>query len=154
MWQGATFGLAITVKDAKEHLAEVAQSQGIQFEDDALHIIAQKADGGMRDALSMLDRLSSFSGGTLTYASVLDNLNVLDYDYYFKLTDFLLQENVSGSMQLLDQILKKGFEGDDLILGLCEHFRNLLFCKDIETIRLMETSENLKQKYAQQATVQ
>jgi DNA polymerase-3 subunit gamma/tau len=135
------------------HLQQICQAESISAEVEALHIIAQKADGGMRDALSMLDRLSSFSGGTLTYASVLDNLNVLDYDYYFKLTDFLLQENVSGSMQLLDQILKKGFEGDDLILGLCEHFRNLLFCKDIETIRLMETSENLKQKYAQQATL-
>lgn len=135
------------------HLQHICEIEKISAEVEALHIIAQKADGGMRDALSMFDRLSSFSGGTLTYASVLENLNVLDYDYYFKLTDFLLQENVSSSMQLLDQILKKGFEGDDLILGLCEHFRNLLFCKDTETIRLMETSDNLKQKYAQQAAL-
>lgn len=135
------------------HLKHICDVEKISAEEEALHIIAQKADGGMRDALSMFDRLSSFSGGVLTYASVLENLNVLDYDYYFKLTDFLLQENVSGSMQLLDQILKKGFEGDDLVLGLCEHFRNLLFCKDPETIRLMETSDNLKQKYAQQATL-
>jgi len=107
----------------------------------------------MRDALSMFDRLSSFSEGKLTYASVLENLNVLDYDYFFKVTDSLLTENLTNVLSLFDQILKKGFEGDDFILGLCEHFRNLLFCKDQNTLMLMELSDNLKQKYYEQSTL-
>lgn len=133
------------------HLKHICQEEKIDAEEDALHIIAQKADGGMRDALSMFDRLSSFGGGRLTYASVLENLNVLDYDYFFKVTDALLAENLSGAFLLLDEILKKGFEGDDFNLGLCEHFRQLLFCKDPGTLAIMEVSDSLKQRYATQA---
>ncbi len=136
-----------------KHLQHICEVEKISAEEDALHIIAQKADGGMRDALSMFDRLSGFSEGKLTYASVLENLNVLDYDYFFKVTDSLLTENLSTVLQLFDQILKKGFEGDDFILGLCEHFRNLLFCKDANTLALMELSDNLKQKYGEQSSL-
>lgn len=143
----------IGIETIVKHLQHICEVEKIEAEEDALHIIAQKADGGMRDALSMFDRLSGFSEGKLTYASVLENLNVLDYDYFFKVTDSLLTENLSNVLQLLDTILKKGFEGDDFILGLCEHFRNLLFCKDAHTLALMELSENLKQKYNEQSSL-
>lgn len=143
----------ISIDTIVKYLKHICEAEKIQAEEDALHIIAQKADGGMRDALSMFDRLSSFSGGVLTYAAVLENLNVLDYDYFFKVTDALLLENLPAVLQLLDTILKKGFEGDDFILGLCEHFRNLLFCKDEQTLAMLEVSENLKQKYAVQAAL-
>ena len=142
-------GIDVIVK----HLKHICEIEKIDAEEDALHIIAQKADGGMRDALSMFDRLASFSGGKLTYASVLENLNVLDYDYFFKVTDALLTENLALSVRLFDEILKKGFEGDDFILGLCEHFRNLLFCKDESTLRMLEVSDALKQKYAVQSSL-
>lgn len=141
----------IGVDTIVKHLKNICTAEHIDAEEDALHIIAQKADGGMRDALSMFDRLSSFSGGKLTYAGVLENLNVLDYDYFFKVTDSMLAENLPAVLQLFDTILRKGFEGDDFILGLCEHFRNLLFCKDEDTVLLMEVSDNLKQRYAEQA---
>lgn len=140
-------GIDIIVK----HLRNICEVEKIDAEEDALHIIAQKADGGMRDALSMFDRLASFSGGKLTYEGVLENLNVLDYDYFFKATDALLTENLSSVMLQFDKVLKKGFEGDDFVLGLCEHFRNLLFCKDTATLELMEVSDNLKNKYGEQA---
>ncbi|MFN8286846.1 MAG: DNA polymerase III subunit gamma/tau [Chitinophagales bacterium] len=141
----------IGVETIVKHLKSICKAENINAEEDALHIVAQKADGGMRDALSMFDRLSSFSGGTLTYESVLQNLNVLDYDYFFKVTDSLLTENVSSVLQLFNEILRKGFEGDDFILGLCEHFRNLLFCKDPDTLMLMEVSDSLKQRYNEQS---
>ncbi len=143
----------IGIETIVKHLQHICDIEKIEAEEEALHIIAQKADGGMRDALSMFDRLSGFGGGKLTYASVLENLNVLDYDYFFKVTDTLLTENISLVFQLFDEILKKGFEGDDFILGLCEHFRNLLFCKDNATLRLMEVSQQLKQKYHEQASL-
>ncbi len=135
------------------HLRNICVAEKIEAEEDALHIIAQKCDGGMRDALSMFDRLASFSGGKLTYASVLENLNVLDYDYYFRLTDSLLVQDVPAIMAFFAEIQQKGFEGDDLILGLCEHFRNLLFAKNAETVKLMEVSDNLKQRYSEQANI-
>jgi DNA polymerase III subunit gamma/tau len=141
----------IGVDTIVKHLKHICEIEKIDAEEDALHIIGQKADGGMRDALSMFDRLSSFSDGRLTYASVLENLNVLDYDYFFKVTDALLAENLTLTLQLFDEILRKGFEGDDFILGLSEHFRNLLFCKDKQTLSLLEVSETLKQKYGQQS---
>ncbi len=143
----------IGVEVIVNHLRHICETEKVDAEDEALHIIAQKADGGMRDALSMFDRLSGFSGGKLTYASVLENLNVLDYDYFFKVTEALLVENVSGVFQLFDEILKKGFEGDDFIIGLCEHFRHLLFCKDNKTLALLETSVSLKQRYSQQTSL-
>ncbi len=143
----------INIETIVKHLKSICKAENVEAEEDALHIIAQKADGGMRDALSMFDRLTSFSGGKLTYSSVLENLNVLDYDYFFKVTDALLTENLSYSLELLDTILKKGFEGDDFILGLCEHFRHLLFCKDAKTLQLLEVSDSLKRKYGEQSTI-
>lgn len=143
----------IGIETIVKHLKHICEVEKIDAEDDALHIIAQKADGGMRDALSIFDRLSSYGGGKLTYASVLENLNVLDYDYFFKATDALLTENLTQILQLLDEILKKGFEGDDFILGLCEHLRNLLFCKDAQTLAMLEVSENLRQKYGVQSAL-
>lgn len=143
----------MAVESIVGHLRNICVAEKIEAEEDALHIIAQKCDGGMRDALSMFDRLASFSGGKLTYASVLENLNVLDYDYYFRLTDSLLVQDVPAIMTFFAEIQQKGFEGDDLILGLCEHFRNLLFAKNAETVRLMEVSDNLKQRYSEQANI-
>ncbi|MDW8273338.1 MAG: DNA polymerase III subunit gamma/tau [Chitinophagales bacterium] len=143
----------IPVETIVKHLREICRVEQVEFEDDALHIIAQKADGGMRDALSMFDRLVSFGGGKLMYADVLENLSVLDYDYFFKITDFLLAENVAEVMRLFDEILQKGFEGDDFIIGLCEHFRNLLFCKSEPTAALLGFSASLKDKYLQQASL-
>ncbi len=143
----------IGVETIVKHLRHICEIEKIDAEEDALHIIAQKADGGMRDALSMFDRLSSFSEGKLTYSSVLENLNVLDYDYFFKVTDALLAENLTLTLQLFNEILRKGFEGDDFILGLGEHFRNLLFCKDKQTLSLLEVSENLRQKYGEQSAL-
>jgi len=135
------------------YLRGICQTESIPFEEDALHIIAQKSDGGMRDALSMLDRLVSFGGGKLNYVEVLENLNVLDYDYFFKITEALLAEDVAQIMLHFNAILQKGFEGDDFIIGLCEHFRNLLFCKDAATVKLLEMSNSLKERYAHQATL-
>jgi DNA polymerase-3 subunit gamma/tau len=135
------------------YLRGICQTESIPFEEDALHIIAQKSDGGMRDALSMLDRLVSFGGGKLAYTEVLENLNVLDYDYFFKITEALLAEDVAQIMLHFNTILQKGFEGDDFIIGLCEHFRNLLFCKDAATVKLLEMSNSLKERYAHQASL-
>lgn len=140
----------IGIETIVKHLKNICKLENIEAEEDALHVIAQKSDGGMRDALSMFDRLSSFAGGKLTYQSVLENLNVLDFDYFFKVTDSLLAEDIQGLFVYLDEILKRGFEGDDFILGLCEHFRNLLFCKNPETLSLMESSENIKERYKAQ----
>ena len=135
------------------YLRGICQTESIPFEEDALHIIAQKSDGGMRDALSMLDRLVSFGGGKLAYIEVLENLNVLDYDYFFKITEALLAEDVAQIMLHFNTVLQKGFEGDDFIIGLCEHVRNLLFCKDAATVKLLEMSNSLKERYAHQATL-
>ena len=143
----------IAIETIVSHLRHICELEHIEAEDDALHIIAQKCDGGMRDALSMFDRLSSFAGGKLTYDSVLKNLNVLDYDYFFKVTDALLTEDLSALMGYMAEVLKRGFEGDDFILGLCEHFRNLLFAKNVDTLSLMEVSESLKKRYLDQTNL-
>lgn len=143
----------IDIETIVGHLRHICELEHIEAEDDALHIIAQKSDGGMRDALSMFDRLSSFADGRLTYESVLLNLNVLDYDYFFKVTDALLTEDLPALMGYLSEVLKRGFEGDDFILGLCEHFRNLLFAKNTDTLRLMEVSDTLKRRYLDQTAL-
>ena len=143
----------ISIEVIVAHLRHICQLEHIVAEEDALHIIAQKSDGGMRDSLSMFDRLSSFAGGRLTYASVLENLNVLDYDYFFKVTDALLTEDMNALMGYLSEVLKRGFEGDDFVLGLCAHFRNLLFAKNLDTLKLMEVSETLKKRYLDQTNL-
>jgi DNA polymerase-3 subunit gamma/tau len=141
----------IRVEDMAGHLANIAQKESITYENDGLHIIAQKADGGLRDALSMFDQIVSFSGGNVTYRSVIDNLNILDYDYYFSITDKLLGEDNAQTLLLFDEILSKGFDGAHFISGLSEHFRNLLVGKDAATIKLLEVSETIKARYLQQS---
>jgi DNA polymerase-3 subunit gamma/tau len=141
----------IKVDDMAGHLANIAQKENITYENDGLHIIAQKADGGLRDALSMFDQIVSFSGGNVTYRSVIDNLNILDYDYYFNITDKLLSEDSAQTLLLFDEILGKGFDGAHFISGLSEHFRNLLVGKDASTIKLLEVSETIKARYLQQS---
>lgn len=141
----------ITVADMVLHLQHICQKEGITAENDALHIIAQKADGALRDALSIFDRITSFSGKTIRYADVIENLNILDYDYYFQITDALLTEDLSGLMLLFDQIMRKGFEPDIFINGLAEHLRNILVCKDPATLALLETGDALRERYRRQA---
>jgi len=141
----------IRVEDMASHLASIAQKENISYEADGLHIIAQKADGGLRDALSMFDQIVSFSGGNVTYRSVIDNLNILDYDYYFNITNSLLTEDSGNTLLLFDEILGKGFDGAHFISGLSEHFRNLLVGKDQATLKLLEVSEGIKTKYLQQS---
>lgn len=141
----------ITVKDAKEHLAEVAASQGVQFEDDALHIIAQKADGAMRDALSIFDRVVSFCGTNLTRQAVTENLNVLDYETYINMTDLLLENKIPEVLLAYNEILSKGFDGHHFIAGLASHFRDLLVAKNIATHSLMEMGEAAQTLYQKQS---
>lgn len=141
----------IKVKDIANHLAKVATSEQITFENDALHLIAQKADGALRDALSIFDQISLFTGNNLTFKSVVENLNVLDYDYYFKIVTCAINEDISSSLLLLNDIYEKGFDGHHFIIGLSEHFRNLLVCKDPRTSSLLEVGENVQQRYVQQA---
>lgn len=141
----------IKVDDMAAHLASIAGKENIAYEQDGLHIIAQKADGGLRDALSMFDQIVSFSGGNVTYSSVIDNLNILDYDYYFSVTDSLLKEDTAKTLLLFDEILSKGFDGAHFITGLTAHLRNLLVGKDTNTLKLLEVSDGIRTKYLQQS---
>lgn len=141
----------ITVKDAKDHLAEVARSQGITFEDDALHIIAQKADGAMRDALSIFDRVVSYCGTNLTRQAVTENLNVLDYEYYIKVTDLLLENRIPELLLTYNEILAKGFDGHHFVAGLASHFRDLLVSKNPATLMLLEAGEVAQNLYREQS---
>jgi DNA polymerase-3 subunit gamma/tau len=141
----------IQVEDIAGHLANIAQRESISADKDGLYIIAQKADGGLRDALSMFDQIVSYTNKNLTYKSVIENLNILDYDYYFKLTDYISAGNVSQTLLLFNEVLNHGFDGNNFINGLASHFRNLLVGKDAQTIQLLEVSENIKQQYLQQS---
>ncbi|MDR0507621.1 MAG: DNA polymerase III subunit gamma/tau [Dysgonamonadaceae bacterium] len=141
----------IRINDIVEYLEYVAQQEGINAEREALNVVAQKADGGMRDALSIFDQVVSFSQGNVTYKSVIENLNVLDSDYYFSLTDLILQGNVGKCLLLLDEILSKGFDGQHIITGLAAFLRDVMVCKDAETIVLFEVGDALKGKYLQLA---
>lgn len=141
----------ITINDAKEHLAEIAKEQGVTFEDDALHIIAQKADGAMRDALSIFDRVVSYCGNNLTRQAVYENLNVLDFEYYIKVTDLILENKIPDLLLAFDNILAKGFDGHHFIAGLASHFRNLLVCQNPATLELLETGEQAKALFSTQA---
>jgi DNA polymerase-3 subunit gamma/tau len=134
----------ITVKDAADYLKYIAKQQGVQAEDDALHIIAQKADGAMRDALSIFDRVVSFSGKELTRKAVTENLNVLDYDTYFATTDLILDHNIPQLLLLFNNTLTHGFDGHHFITGLASHFRDLMVCRHENTIALLEVGENAK----------
>ena len=142
----------IQVQDIAVHLKKIAELEDIESEEEALHLIAQKADGALRDALSIFDLIVTFSSGNkLTYQDTIKNLHILDYDYYFKMTGFLLNEDVSQALLTFDDILKNGFDGHQFIVGLAEHFRNLMVCKDQATVKLLMVSDNIKQKYADQA---
>ena len=142
----------IQLEDIVKHLSFVAKNEGVNAEHDALHIIAQKADGALRDALSIFDQIVSFCGNEMTYDSVIDNLNILDYEYFFKVTDSVLANSIPDSLNLFNEILKNGFEGHNFINGLGEHFRNLLVCQDPATLSLLEVGKNIKEKYQAQAT--
>ncbi|MDO6518954.1 DNA polymerase III subunit gamma/tau [Zobellia uliginosa] len=141
----------ITVKDAAEYLKYIAENQGIVADDDALHIIAQKADGAMRDALSIFDRVVSFSGKELTRKAVTENLNVLDYDTYFSATDLILEHNIPQLLLLFNKTLSLGFDGHHFISGLASHFRDLMVCQHQDTINLLEVGDVAKQNYLEQS---
>ena len=141
----------ISVEDTVNHLSYVASKEGITAEPEALNVIAMKADGGMRDALSIFDQVVSFTGGNITYKSVIDNLNVLDYEYYFRLTDCFLENKASDALLLFNDILNKGFDGSHFITGLSSHFRDLLVGKDPVTLPLLEVGASIRQRYQEQA---
>jgi DNA polymerase III subunit gamma/tau len=141
----------IKAEDITEQLVYIANTENITFEPEALQIIAQKADGGLRDACSIFDQMVTFTGNHLTYKDVVENLHVLDYEYYFKLTDAAINGRLPEVMVTFDEILKKGFDGHNFIIGFGEHLRNLLVSKDQFTVQLLEVSESLKQRFAQQA---
>ncbi len=141
----------ISVENIVTHLQHVANSEGIIAEEDGLHIIAQKADGALRDSLSIFDQLVSFAGNTVTYKDVIANLNILDYDYYFRVTDDLHAGNIPNVLVTFNDILSKGFDGHNFINGLASHFRDLLVCKDAATLPLLEVSPNVKEKYRVQS---
>jgi len=141
----------ITVDDMVGHLKFVADKENISFEENALHIIAQKADGAMRDALSIFDQLVSFAGNDLKYSTVIENLNVLDCEYYFRVSDQILNSDIAGTLLTIDDILGKGFDGQHFLIGFGEHLRNILVCKDPVTIKLMEAAPSIRRRYTEQA---
>ncbi|MBI1223371.1 MAG: DNA polymerase III subunit gamma/tau [Bacteroidetes bacterium] len=143
----------ITISSMVEHLNGIAEKEKVEVEQEALHVIAEKADGALRDALSIFDQMVSFSGDKLTYESVIRNLNILDYDYYFRTMDLVQAEDSSGLLILMDEILKKGFDSHLYLGGLCDHIRNLLICKDEQTRNLLEVAESAAIRYDEQSKV-
>ena len=141
----------MSVQNTIRHLEHVAQQEGYTYEPAALNVIAQKADGGMRDALSIFDQVVSFTGGNITYQQVIRNLNVLDYDYYFRLVDLMLQKKVTECLLLFNDVLGKGFEGGPFISGLASHLRDVLVSKDPQTASLLEVTDDIRQRYVAQA---
>ncbi len=142
----------IEIEDIKNRLKKISELEGVSAEDDALHIIAQKSDGALRDALSILDLMITYSTEKkITYENVIQNLNILDYDYFFKITNFILKNDSSSCFLILDEILKLGFESKHFITGLAEHFRNLLLCKDESVSKLIEVSDGIQAKYSKQS---
>lgn len=141
----------IEVGDITGQLKKIAEKEGIEAEQEALDLIAQKADGAMRDALSLFDLIVTFSGKHVTYQATIDNLHILDYDYYFRMTDALVAEKTPEVLLILDEILKKGFDGHNFIVGLTSHFRDLMVCKDQQTIALLTVSDSIKARYNEQA---
>lgn len=142
----------IQIQDISQHLEYISKEEGVDYETEALRLIATKADGALRDALSIYDLIVTFSAGKkVTYQETIDNLHVLDYDYYFKVTDALLEESISKALLIFDEILKKGFDGHNFLVGLSEHLRELMVCKDPETAVLLEVSETAKARYVEQS---
>ena len=138
----------ITIEDIVDHLRHVASQEGYTVEDEALNVIARKADGGMRDALSIFDQVAASSGGNLTYQATIENLNILDYDYYFKLTDALLAGDVPGALLVFDAVLRAGFGGQLFVNGLSSHFRDLMVSKDAATLPLLDVGATVAEQYA------
>jgi DNA polymerase-3 subunit gamma/tau len=141
----------IKIKDIADHLSYIAVKEGISADSEALHVIAQKAEGALRDALSIFDQIVSFAGNNLTYQAVLENLNILDYDYFFRIVDSAYKEDIPACLLMYNDIMEKGFDGHNFILGLSEHFRNLLVCKDVRTAKLLEVGESVENRYVEQA---
>src|SRR5690554_6285190 len=141
----------IQVSDMASHLASIAAQEDVSYDADGLHIIAQKADGGLRDALSMFDQLVSFSDKQVTYQAVIDNLNILDYDYYFKLAEAIRNSDASGALLLFDEVLGRGFDAGHFIGGLSAHFRNLLVSREPSTVQLLDVSDKVQARYLEQA---
>ena len=141
----------MTVQNTIDHLKMVAEKEGITYEEEALALIAEKADGGMRDALSIFDQAASYSQGNITYQKIIEDLNELDSDNYFRITDLAFENKVTDIMMLLNSIIAKGFDGGNLITGLAAHMRNVLMAKDKQTVTLLEVSEKQRQKYVEQA---
>lgn len=141
----------ITSKDTVEHMAQICDKEQIVYEKEALHLISQKSEGCMRDALSIMDKIASFSNNAITYNATVEHLNILDYDYYFKLVESLMMQDLGAVVLLFDEINNKGFEGDMFMNGFSEHFRNLLMCKDARVARLIDLPENIKAKYYTQS---
>ena len=139
------------VEDIVAHLKRVAEAEQVTYEEEALGVIARKADGGMRDALSIFDQVTSFAGGNITYKKVIEDLNLLDDDYYFKITDQLLKPDVAGALLTLNEVLSNGFEAHNFVSGLATHFRNLLVARDPATLPLLETVATMRQRYQEQA---
>ncbi len=141
----------IQIKDMVNHLKTIAEKENIEVDNESLHLIAEKADGGLRDCLSLFDQMASFCSGKITYEKAVENLNILDRDYYFKITDSLLNQNIAEVLNHFDEITNKGFEGQLFLNGLSEHFRNLMVCKNSETVHLLDVGENHKVKYDEQS---
>ena len=142
----------IEIEDITFQLRKIADNKGLEVEEEALHLIAQKADGALRDALSLFDLIVTFSSGDkVTYQNAIKNLHILDYDYFFKLTDHLFKEEISESLLIFNEILVEGFDGHNFVVGLAEHLRNIMVCKDAQTVKLLDVSENVQKKYLEQA---
>jgi DNA polymerase III subunit gamma/tau len=141
----------ITVEDIANHLSFVAHEEGVMAETDALQIIAQKADGALRDALSIFDQIVSFGGKNITYKNVIENLNVLDYDYFFSIVEAIVQGNIRDTLLIINEIIDNGFDGQHFIIGFGEHLRNLLVCKDSGTVKLLEAVGSIRNRYQEQA---
>ena len=141
----------IQAEDVADHLAKICKNENIEFESDALHIIGQKADGALRDGLSIFDRMVSFNQAKITYKDTIENLNILDYDYYFTAVDQALKQDIPASLITFNEILQKGFDGHNFINGLAEHLRNVLVCKNPQTVELLEVGDTIKTKYVEQS---
>jgi DNA polymerase-3 subunit gamma/tau len=141
----------IQIRHISDHLKHIAQKENVDYEEEALRLIATKADGALRDALSIFDLIVTYSAGKkVTYQETIENLNILDYDYYFKVVDALLAESLASSLLIFDEILKKGFDGHNFIVGLSEHLRDLLVVKDEATVELLQVSDSAKERYLKQ----
>ena len=141
----------IKVRDIGDHLIEIAKKEKVKAEPEAMHMIAMKADGALRDALSVFDQMVTFSGEQITYKDVINNLHILDYDYFFKFVEFSMNEDISSSLLLFNEVVEKGFDSHHFIGGLASHYRNLLVCKDAKSVQLLEVPDAIKSKYLEQS---